>query len=747
MGRRPNALILQYFERGPKLQDQSNRYPHTCKACGEHFPRGRLDTLTSHLTKKCPAISETDRVNALLTLSGMTAATQRIQGQQSPQPQHPPESLEQPNGSSPEISMVDNSWTALGILAEVSKRIDQNEKIDGGQAQTGVPPSLSAPGGPSSDPLGFEHAEVHQHGQLENQDNHDTADTKAEPGVAEDGGSTLTTEEHLQAALRAEAEMEASNLSVAAAATARLHPLLDPQLLGAEAEAAAEAATAAVNTSLAEATAATTETANIMDIPADPAGSNTAVTSSVPHSPVEQQPVPLPPTSTAQPWGEITYAAEAFQPALVSEATAQSPARMARGGFRLEANGAKSRHSRQRFTPERREQVKDVRKIGACIRCRILRKTCSKGDPCDTCRRVLSPRIWRSGCIRTRFTDQLDIYSASVQIVLAQGQVNTLKQTMTLGDHGIMVDVCHFPDLPSRLRLQVLQRDDVPPGEPESPPAPFTDLSRHPIVMLDSDKHEIVPKLEDYMREILYELINREPSHFVQATLQMALEIARNTNDELLRKALDLWGYVEMLARDRQLTIRIDKSASNEPPEFITEAEGSNEPAYGTICLQLAAAVERRAGLTSKALLTSMQRVLQDSKVKIDFNMYLTTLILLHCVEKSTWGFRAWEQPNLRPVWPLPKEPSTFTQQGSVIADLLRMLLGIRKALPRTARRESDGKLITEESEPFVRGYFEAIDLDFDQVKAKQEKPEFSPTDPKSFEFLFCATLLLPSTD
>ncbi len=32
MGRRPNALILQYFERGPKLQDQSNRYPHTCKA-------------------------------------------------------------------------------------------------------------------------------------------------------------------------------------------------------------------------------------------------------------------------------------------------------------------------------------------------------------------------------------------------------------------------------------------------------------------------------------------------------------------------------------------------------------------------------------------------------------------------------------------------------------------------------------------------------------------------------------------
>lgn len=32
MGRRPNPLILQYFDRGEKLKDQSNRYPHTCKA-------------------------------------------------------------------------------------------------------------------------------------------------------------------------------------------------------------------------------------------------------------------------------------------------------------------------------------------------------------------------------------------------------------------------------------------------------------------------------------------------------------------------------------------------------------------------------------------------------------------------------------------------------------------------------------------------------------------------------------------
>lgn len=51
MGRRPNQLILEFFERGPKLEDASNRYQHTCKSCGEkvgeahrnlRFPRPQM---------------------------------------------------------------------------------------------------------------------------------------------------------------------------------------------------------------------------------------------------------------------------------------------------------------------------------------------------------------------------------------------------------------------------------------------------------------------------------------------------------------------------------------------------------------------------------------------------------------------------------------------------------------------------------------------------------------------------------
>lgn len=68
MGRKPNQLILEFFIRGQKLEDASNRYQHTCKACGEKFPKGRIDSLTNHLVKKCQAIPLRDRQRVLLRL-------------------------------------------------------------------------------------------------------------------------------------------------------------------------------------------------------------------------------------------------------------------------------------------------------------------------------------------------------------------------------------------------------------------------------------------------------------------------------------------------------------------------------------------------------------------------------------------------------------------------------------------------------------------------------------------------------
>ncbi|KAL8704374.1 MAG: hypothetical protein Q9201_002443 [Fulgogasparrea decipioides] len=65
MGRKPNQLILEYFDRGARLNDNSNRYEQRCKACGEQFPKGRVETLTAHIEFKCPTIRRDDRARFL----------------------------------------------------------------------------------------------------------------------------------------------------------------------------------------------------------------------------------------------------------------------------------------------------------------------------------------------------------------------------------------------------------------------------------------------------------------------------------------------------------------------------------------------------------------------------------------------------------------------------------------------------------------------------------------------------------
>ncbi len=357
-----------------------------------------------------------------------------------------------------------------------------------------------------------------------------------------------------------------------------------------------------------------------------------------------------------------------------------TPTALVKGGFRLDTgspNGSKGRHSRAKFNPERRKEVQEVRKLGACIRCRILRKTCSMGDPCDTCRKVLSPRVWHYGCVRTNFTEQFDLYSAGVQVVLAQSRMNDLKTRFgtTLQSKGLAIEAYHFPETSARLQLRVVEKQADAENE---------DTAAHDegnIVMIDTDTQDVPARVEAYMRELLPELVKREPSHFALTTVRTAQEIFSETNDEVLKRALELWGLVELLGRERQWTICVPSANEGIDPIYIKD--DINPDLFHTLCLQLSAAVERKAAAISKALLTAMQRILQDSRAKVDFNMYFAGLVLLNCVEKSTWVLKAWEQEHLKDGWPIQqKKPSAYTQQGHAMAIILRVLLSIRKVLP-----------------------------------------------------------------
>lgn len=469
---------------------------------------------------------------------------------------------------------------------------------------------------------------------------------------------------------------------MAVAAAARLNPsLLDPQLVDGD--------TAPTSPSVADSTVAA------------------AVNEGTPNMAVDN--------SASQPWGEMTYLNSTSPAPFLDENPPLPPLPMNRGGVRMDTSAGvlngRTRHFRSKFTPARRQEVKEVRKLGACIRCRILRKICSKGTPCDTCRKVLSPRVWMTGCVRSRLHEQLDLYSAGVQVVLSQNRINLLKEQLKLVNNGSVVEVSHFAEAGKNIVLaavvavlQPLQQADIVSTESQG--------ALHQVIMIDQDKDDVPGKIEMYMRDVLDLFIEREPSKFMRITLETAKEQLAESENEILRKALELWGLVESIDRERQWSIVEKPSADAEQGRPIKEAENEHDAdTYTMMCMQLNAAAERKANNTSKALLNLMDRQLADSKTKVGFHIYLTALIFLNCVEKSTWAFKAWEQDHLRPGWPLERDPSVFTQQGGNLAGLIKMLLGIRKALPQTCR-DAQGRLSTQDQDPVVVKYFLSLDME-----------------------------------
>lgn len=54
--------------------------------------------------------------------------------------------------------------------------------------------------------------------------------------------------------------------------------------------------------------------------------------------------------------------------------------------------------------PDQRQQAHEIRKLRACLRCKFLKKTCDKGEPCGGCR-PSHARLWQVPCTRLDIKD------------------------------------------------------------------------------------------------------------------------------------------------------------------------------------------------------------------------------------------------------------------------------------------------------------------------------------------------------
>lgn len=629
----------------------------------------------------------------------------------------------QMNGPTVELPIGTRNWSALETLAEVSRQMDLSEKHDDRSTHNG-----SVGGrGQGSEPPRAEKLELQEQYTLDN------PPVSYEQRVQREKKSRFERHLLLQAAYLirlavvhynpknnrrgSEASLPPANFashmnhsrstspnlamaatSMAAAAAARFVPsMVDPQLLGEDANRQVSVQEKSIEQALSEANASFSD--NMFDTnPSDQQLTWTMLGGSYENT------FPTPDGLEQSIENTNVSRASAFprtiamNPSMVTEFSAEY------------GNGRRPNKPkvRGRFSNTRRKEVQEVRKKGACIRCRMLKKPCSGDNPCTTCKNVESARLWKAPCIRTRVADEFEMYSAGLHAVLAYHEVGRAKAQVAFQNTPHYIEASHFPETTVYATFNALE-GQLLPSEGNIDPGLSGDFSVNTVRILDNDNDDLPMKLEAYMKRMSNTFFEREPSHFMHVTLSTAQELAIQKQDQLLSRVLELWAIVHILV-DHELRWTISERVDIDAPagQGPIIDQNTSDGTYGLLCLQLNAAAEKKASAICKSVLNDLERRLLQRSSTNSFETFLVAVIMLNCVEKSTWLFKSWEQESFKSRWPLDKTPIHYSSQGDKLTDMLQMLLRMRSVPPKTYTRE-DGVIATDAEGP--REYLEKLQL------------------------------------
>ncbi|USP74401.1 hypothetical protein yc1106_01675 [Curvularia clavata] len=786
MGRRPNQLILEYFERGPKLEDASNRYQHTCKSCGEKFPKGRIDSLTNHLVKKCPALPLQDRQRALLQMHELPLPDNMTQTANTNAPG--PSQIQ--HGQKMNLPFVPSKQlSALETLAEVSR-----QHLDlSGKRMAEKQPSQTQHTHNNTSHAGLLDEFLIQDDRPDSSDlgtlsqGMDMSNPPAMPSMYQFNNSLHHSPTnspnmgHMPLTNPSSMSHMVPSLVMAASAANELMPLSSALAMASEMNLSGHDLQHMADGKFFH-PQGRAHWPNIQPNSLDPMlqdHSKEHMQMGDNHNKGMGHPRPL-----AMNAGNQTHFTTDFS-------MNQKPAKP---------------KVRGRFTDSRRKEVQEVRKRGACIRCRMLKKPCSGENPCNTCQNVESARLWKQPCIRTRIAEEFGLYTAGLHSVLAFHATNQAKGQIRLDQTPGRIEASHFPSTGTFATFTPLKCQQMPPVQnADIDPAIFSGLNSPDLELIDSDD-DVSGKVDHYVKKMASHFADTEESHFMKTTVQSAKGIASLSPDGLITKSLELWNLTRILT-SRNFEWHLFSNPSLAPtlaPSTMSAADIEDAvrtpitplehtSSHNLITMQLMGAAEKRAACLARIVMNDLERRLLQRQQANPFETFLVAVILLACVERMCWLFRSWEvpaatatgegsngedaskqapavhpdlasalepttatsssppaptqdvqnQPPRNPRWPLDKSPSTFSQQGEKFSDILNMLLKMRGVPPKVTSAGLDGALTVwnEDADEKVREWYNGIAVTT-QMLDERANARFVGEDPKEWELKFVAKII-----
>lgn len=482
---------------------------------------------------------------------------------------------------------------------------------------------------------------------------------------------------------------------------------------------------------------------------------------------------------------------------------------------------------RGRFDDSRRKEVAGVRKSGACIRCRMLKKSCSGEVPCRTCRNVATARLWKGTCFRARVADEFTLWSSGLFRSLANTQASTTVRER------------HEIELPGRLEARLHNvsnfsmsfavREYRREVDSSASPSVGTESSDNGQGFLLSEDDSLPDKVDAYATLLAEIFIDSEPSMFVRKTLQLALSLAKaedarraaktdhvpgnspsrtcyNLQERLIHNAIQLWVLSSILKTPQKQSWELQYRPDQEPQQQPEHAEWPDErtgvdpgvqsidqqsAGHRLITGQLLAAVETRCSRLSKVVMNELERRLLQRLQADPFATYISSVLLLSCVERMTGLFRSFDASETKAVlgapngehlsqlptnamvsaernaivdtsdsWPLETPTSTLWSQGPRFADLLTMLLRIRGLPPKTGMTANGTLTVMPDCPASIPGrpakepdeqakiaatWLESMQLSVDELMNKRDGQLPATSDGLAgWDMIFTSKILLP---
>lgn len=432
------------------------------------------------------------------------------------------------------------------------------------------------------------------------------------------------------------------------------------------------------------------------------------------------------------------------------------------------------------FTASRRAEVSQIRKQGACMRCRMLKKPCSDGTPCTTCTNISTARLWKAECLRTRLAEEFTLWATGWFCDRALSEVASAVQGRNQRSLDGQIQVSFFPESnPFTMGAAVMLSSPVSSRDTE-PCSKRRRIDMEEDIILCEGSDDISSIIQAYMDENNHFCIAAEPDHVLRKTLLAAQDIIKlnvvaetskpvgaeakrssyTLQNQLLENVVELWVLTSILTLSDEVGISIRYAEHSVSATGSTKTQPNAKSmspvsprSTHLILAQLCSVIETRCSALNKTISSELERRILQRQQVCRFATFLASVIFLNCIERMT-GFHR----SVGTTKGTLNSHQNLWQQGPRFADILLSLLRMRALIPDVEVRESDGNLAMsskkrkvethDDQERLAREWIEELDVKGIDVRRWRDDPgedEDGDEGARKWDLRFVSRALLPA--